>query len=168
MASSISSETEASSIYTGKVRSRVCGIHIQNDSVLLLRHEGLGQQGFIWSPPGGGIEFGETVEEALIKEFQEETGLTIAVKNYLFSNIYIDSRHHAVELFFEVIVLDGSLILGADPELAPQEQMLKEARYVPFSEIDQIHPANRHHAFNLIDNSSDILSLTGFHQYKNL
>ncbi len=47
---------------------------------------GLGPEGYIWSPPGGGVEFKENVEKALIREFREETHTTIAIDEFLFVN----------------------------------------------------------------------------------
>ena len=51
--------------FGGKVRVRVGGILIENDQILLLKHEGVGKKEFLWSPPGGGMEFGENAEENL-------------------------------------------------------------------------------------------------------
>lgn len=34
-----------------------------------------------WTLPGGGLEFGESPEEAVVREVEEETGLKIKVKN---------------------------------------------------------------------------------------
>lgn len=55
------------------------GILIREDGALLLstRPEGKPYAGY-WEFPGGKIEAGETVEEALRRELQEELGITIA------------------------------------------------------------------------------------------
>ncbi|HWC31210.1 MAG TPA: NUDIX domain-containing protein [Dehalococcoidia bacterium] len=51
--------------------------------ILLFRHAGRFRVGgfegtALWAPPGGGLEPGETHEEAACRELQEETGLTSA------------------------------------------------------------------------------------------
>lgn len=50
----------------------------RNDRLLLVRRArkpGLG----VWTLPGGRVEFGESLHQALNREVQEETGLTIGV-----------------------------------------------------------------------------------------
>ena len=83
----MANQEEITSIYHGKVRPRVCGILIENNSILLVKHEGLGSAGTLWIPPGGGIEFGETAQEALKREFQEEVDLQIESTKFLFAAI---------------------------------------------------------------------------------
>lgn len=58
-------------------RPSVYGICIQNDKILLTKdiwsHK--------WGIPGGGIDSGETPENALEREFLEETAITISIGN---------------------------------------------------------------------------------------
>ena len=77
-----------------QVRVRVCGLHLTDQGILLLKHEGIGKKGFLWSPPGGGIESNENARSALIREFKEETHLDIVVEDFYFANEYLDEQVH--------------------------------------------------------------------------
>ncbi len=68
----------------------VKGIVILNNQILLMKRvhpssDGLGY----WELPGGGLEYGETPKQALIRELKEETGLDIIIIKpaYTFSKI---------------------------------------------------------------------------------
>lgn len=67
-------------------------IHDESGRLLLVRrgHEpGAGQ----WSVPGGRIEPGETATEAVAREVQEETGLTVRVGRHL-GRVHRAGPHH--------------------------------------------------------------------------
>ena len=54
----------------------VGGVCLRDGKVLLARHTyGAGKGMFII--PGGYVDFGETPEETLVREYQEETGITV-------------------------------------------------------------------------------------------
>ena len=73
--------------------------------ILLLRHAGVNGQSF-WAPPGGGLENGETFEEAAVREASEELGLTHPSLTRLWERvtdfIYIDHAVTQHERFFLV------------------------------------------------------------------
>jgi ADP-ribose pyrophosphatase YjhB (NUDIX family) len=63
-------------------RVRVTGVLIEDGRLLLVRQRVTPERG--WSLPGGGVEAWETLEEALLREMEEETGLRVSVRRLLY------------------------------------------------------------------------------------
>ena len=125
------------SIYAGKLRVRVAGLLVEHGKLLLVKLRSPVSDSEIWTPPGGGIEFGESIEDALKREFLEETGLKVDVGELLHINELIKHPFHAIELYFEVKNRSGELKLGHDPE-HNDNQLLKEIRFFERREITDI------------------------------
>ena len=83
---------------------------VVNDSgqVLAVRRRDNGQ----WEPPGGVLELDETIEEALIREIREETGLVVAPERL--TGIYKNMRHKIIALVFRCRVVSGTPSTGAE------------------------------------------------------
>jgi 8-oxo-dGTP diphosphatase len=145
------------STYGNKVRLRACGICWHENALLLVNHRGITAAPF-WAPPGGGVEFGESVEACLKKEFLEETGLEISAGKFLFACEYIHEPLHAIELFFSVSVVGGSLKKGNDPELP----IIEDVRFVPGTELLRIPSNELHGIFRHIQTPGDLNALSGF------
>ncbi|MFK7951533.1 MAG: NUDIX domain-containing protein [Ekhidna sp.] len=149
-----------------RTRVRVCGILKENDKILLLKHEPFGEMGYLWLPPGGGVEFGESAEDALIREFKEETNLDIEVLQFLFTNEVISKKLHAIELLFQVKRISGELILGSDPEYTQENQLLKDLKFLSIDELNSIHSKAIHNAFTTAKTRDKISDLRGFITFK--
>lgn len=76
------------------------GVLLQKDGAFLLtsRPEGKVYEGY-WEFPGGKLEAGETVEQALRRELQEELGITIGSVE-LWKTQMVDYPHALVRLHF--------------------------------------------------------------------
>lgn len=156
-------ESEIREKYGNRVRMRVCGLCWDDDRLLLVNHKFL-TQGDFWAPPGGGIEFGQSAQDALIREFQEEAGITVEPGKLMFVCEFVKRPLHALELFFEVVQKDGKVLTGTDPESSSDMQIIKEVRYVDFSAIMTIPPDERHGIFRFVKSSEDLRKLSGFYR----
>ena len=129
--------------YSGQVRVRVGGLLLRDGAVLLAAHRGLLHNGApFWSPPGGGWQFGESIQAALVREFREETGISVRVGRFLHLHEFSQGNLQALELFFEVLADETDQPqLGHDPEHAPDQQILTELAWFTPRQLQQLpHP----------------------------
>ena len=90
-----------------------------------------------WCLPGGHIEFGENVEDALYREILEETGLTITGHRFLgyFSEYFQELDWHAVALMF---------VVQAEGVEARQESEVQQLRWFSRRELEKMELAFVH------------------------
>ena len=149
-------------LYGHRLRLRVCGLYRETDRLLMVRHRGIGPTDTFWCPPGGGAQFGEAAPNALIREFMEETGLAVEVGKMLFVNEFMQPPLHALELFFTVKGVGGTLRQGIDPEMSLDGQIIEEVRLMSFAEIKSYPPEEVHALFRYCNSIDDVFSLNGY------
>ncbi|MEM4647593.1 MAG: NUDIX hydrolase, partial [Candidatus Nezhaarchaeales archaeon] len=89
----------------------VDGVVIRNTgSVVLVRRRRPPYEGY-WALPGGFVEYGETVEEAVKREVKEETGLDVDIKGLIgvYSKPDRDPRGHVISIAYLTIEVGGEL-----------------------------------------------------------
>jgi len=93
----------------------VDAIIMKDRSILLVQRKYEPFQGR-WALPGGFVEYGETTEQAVIREVREETGLETSVLGLLgvYSDPHRDPRGHTVTVVYRVTPVGGALIAGDD------------------------------------------------------
>ncbi|MBI2710620.1 MAG: NUDIX domain-containing protein [Actinobacteria bacterium] len=90
-------------------RPEVCvGAVVVDDGQLLLIRRGRGMAAGEWSVPGGRVEAGETLAEAVVRELAEETGLEGVCGELVGWTELVDAAvpGHAVILDFHVDLLE--------------------------------------------------------------
>ena len=112
-------------------RVAVYGVARRDDEILLVRASPETGVPGTWWLPGGGLEFGESPGECLVREFMEETGLEVRVRGLL--DVVTDVaewmreqvRLHSIRLIYEVEVVGVS----AQPETNGSTDAMQWIRY---------------------------------------
>lgn len=92
------------------IRNAARAVITRNEQLLLLRKEGGGRPER-YALPGGGQDTGETLQQALVRECQEEIGTTVSIDRLLFVADFFKLRdssppstRHVLELMFQCSV----------------------------------------------------------------
>jgi len=93
---------------------RAYGILVHQGSVALVRSSNPNHVPPLWWLPGGGIDFGESPEETLIREFLEETGLRVTDPVLLSVTSDVRKRDngdriHTVRIIYTVSLAGGDM-----------------------------------------------------------
>ncbi|MFF4448221.1 NUDIX domain-containing protein [Streptomyces sp. NPDC001502] len=110
------------------MHARVTGIVIEDGQILLLDQDTDGDRS--WSLPGGKVEPGETLEEALRREMLEETGVEVEVGRLLY--VCDVTRAHVVHITFEARRVGGQI--GAVTEGA-DTRPIRQVEFVKLTEL---------------------------------
>jgi 8-oxo-dGTP pyrophosphatase MutT (NUDIX family) len=129
-------------------RAAVYGILKKDTSILLVR-DAWGKK---WGLPGGGIDKGETPSEALVREFDEETGIIIAntMKEVISDSSYFKPQNepHPWKTLRTIYVVTA--IGGAIKESGNNIDVV-EVKYFPIDESQKINlQPNTRQIFNYI------------------
>ena len=151
--------------FGNRLRTRVCGLCFSDNDLLMVRHRGLGPEGYFYAPPGGGMHYGEPAEAALVREFREETGLHVSVSKFLFVYEYCAPPLHALELFFQVEIEGGILQTGYDPEVMASEQLIEAVCFLSPQAIRQERGKQMHEMINRYPPPGQLLSQRGYFKF---
>ncbi len=112
-------------------RPELCvgAVAVAGDELLLVQR-GRGPGAGRWSVPGGRVETGERIRDAVVREVAEETGLEVRCDDLLGWAERIGPEHHFVILDFVVTVTDGRQPVAGDDAA--------EARWFPLPSVPHV------------------------------
>lgn len=103
--------------------------NLKKDSILLIRRKDL-LWGSAWSIPGGHVETGEKIVEALYRELKEELNLKILSFYFLEYEELMPKKKHMISFNFVVI---------ADNQFKIQEKEISDAKWIKINGINNIN-----------------------------
>jgi mutator protein MutT len=135
------SEDRSERLYPKRPMVGVGAVVVRGGDVLLERRGQPPAQGS-WSLPGGLVDIGERLEDAVRREVREECGIEIEVGPLLgvFEPLVVDEdgrvRYHYVVLDYLARYVSGEVVIGDDAA---------ELRWAPFDELESyaLLPATR-------------------------
>ncbi len=127
----------------------VKGIILYNDKVLIVRRSDKDEIGAgNWEFVGGNIEFGEELEQALVREIQEEVNLEITIDKVLYNTTYkTNPTRQAVILVYKCYAKDDKVKLSEEHS-GYKWVSEKELRDLVF--IDILNDMDKYNVFPLI------------------
>jgi 8-oxo-dGTP diphosphatase len=126
------------------MRVRAGVILIEDGKVALIERHRAGKHYYVF--PGGGMDDGETPEQAAVREMEEETGLQVAIRRKV-AQIYFGLSE---QIYYLVDRLDGKFGTGTGEEFTDSDPNdPTEGVYVPvwmfleeLAQHDKVYPAD--------------------------
>ena len=115
--------------FLGKVATKA--IIVKDGKVLIVRDH---KDDAMWDLPGGRINIGENIEDALRREIMEELGVEINIKSVIYSSQRVHTSEGSSHLFIycEVTVADPSQSLNV-----PSEE-LAEVKWIDKDTVNEV------------------------------
>lgn len=109
---------------------RVTGILIENEKILLVKQKVSDKRN--WSLPGGKLEQGETIEQGIIREMKEETGLDVEIIRLLYLCDVSASNNTLLHISFLLKRVAGNIEL---PTNEFESNPIYDVEFIPISDL---------------------------------
>ena len=112
---------------------RVTGILTENGKILLVKQKINSNRA--WSLPGGRVEAGEKLDEAIVRELYEETGLVAEVERLIYVCDKTDCIPPILHITFQMKKIAGNITL---PSNELDANPISDVKYIEFSELTRL------------------------------
>ena len=109
---------------------RVTGILIEDEKLLLVKQKVSDKRN--WSLPGGKLEQGETIEQGIIREVKEETGLDVEIIRLLYLCDVSASNNTLLHISFLLKRVAGNIEL---PTNEFESNPIYDVEFIPISDL---------------------------------
>ena len=109
---------------------RVTGILIEDEKILLVKQKVSDKRN--WSLPGGKLEQGETIEQGIIREMKEETGLDVEIIRLLYLCDVSASNNTLLHISFLLKRVAGNIEL---PTNEFESNPIYDVEFIPISDL---------------------------------
>ncbi len=134
------------------IRIRVAAVILSDDKLLLIAHKK--GDDIYWLLPGGGVDYGESLTEALKRELLEELNVDVHVSGIALISDSIDplGGRHVLNICFYCDIRGGELKLGL-------EDRLHDFAFFSRSEIGEliIHPPINDNLLDVFNRSEECI-----------
>ena len=108
-----------------KITEVVAALIWQGDKFMICQRPAHKARGLLWEFVGGKVELGETKEQALIRECQEELAITLSV-----GDVFMDVVHEYPDITVHLTLFDATIADGV-----PQKLEHNDIKWIKVSEI---------------------------------
>jgi 8-oxo-dGTP diphosphatase len=113
----------------------------ENERILLTWYNGTGRGEPCWTLPGGGVEYDESVEEAVIREVLEETGHRVVLHEPLVVHSFTaPGETERLRPFKSVRIVYGATISGGILGTLEVDGTTDYAQWLPLNHMERQEP----------------------------
>src|SRR3989337_2628039 len=116
--------------YSGRTATAI--IEFPQDTILLIKRDTVPFKGY-WALPGGRAESGETVEQTIVREVKEETGLDVAIVSKI-GDYHEQGVQDGVEYDYYPACF---LVKTVGGEIKKQESEIEEIKLFSLSDVPE-------------------------------
>jgi ADP-ribose pyrophosphatase YjhB (NUDIX family) len=125
------------------IKVRASAILFKDNKLIITKHD-VPNYGVYYLIPGGGIEHGESPQEAIIREVKEECGVDVNVEKLVFYKSGYSDTDDYLDFIFLCKITNGDLKIDESEksvkaiELISNEEDLRKIKFFPKQIIDKV------------------------------